>query len=259
MKLAAALTLAVAAVAAAQQPKLLESTLETRSLPAGASPIEQVVRDTKGAAWIAWRIATVPSRRQMCSIQGPIARLEGTREAFVFIRVENGQAQRIRTFSPDCEIDAGGLPVLYFDTVAQSGMLAFLRTFVNWDSGKLADHAVQAIGLLPEADALQATEQYLVANLPISARRNAATALGEFHPDRAIPLLTRILHQDDEPRMREHAVYALSLSPKGTALLLDIANRKVQAAPAIRQKAVFWLARSSLPEARRYIETILER
>jgi hypothetical protein len=195
-----------------------------------------------------------------CTVEQPsVAHLEGFREAFVFVRVENAQVNRIRTFSRDCQIDAGDLPMVYYGDVAAAATLTFLKTFVHWDAGRLAEDAVSAIGLMPEPEAIRALEQYAAGDLPQRARRQAAVALGRYHPQLAIPLLSRLLKEDPDPRMREHCIYALSLSKQGTAVLLDIANRKIAVDAKAREKAVYWLARSQEPEARRYIDAVLSR
>lgn len=290
MKLAAvALSIGIATVASAQSGPvpvtITNAKLETRPLPSGGSLVSEVSRaGASGPTWLAWRIATNPNFRSMCcssdrcswgcsladggnwnsgTCAAPeppaVAHLEGSREAFVFVRVENAQVNRIRTFSRDCQIDAGGLPVVYFADVLPATTLVFLKTFVHWDSGRLAEDAVNAIGLLPEPEAIAALEKYAGGDLPHRVRRQAADALGRYHPQRAVPLLTRLVKEDAEPRIREHCVYALSLSKQGTAVLLDIANRKVAADAKAREKAVYWLARSQEPEARRYIEAVLSR
>ena len=286
MKLAAALSIAIATLSGAE-PNITDAKLETRPLPAGGSLASEVSRASQSSpSWLAWRIATVPNSRQMCCsgdrcawgcylgdgnswnascatapTQAPVAHLEESREAFVFVRVEAGQVTRIRTFSPDCQIDAGGLAVTLLNGVPSAATLAFFKTFIHWDSGRLAEHATTALGLLPEPEAAHALEQYLAAagNLPQRVRRAAAVALGQLHAQQAIPILTRLLKDDPDPKVREDCVYALSLSKPGTAVLLDIANRKLPSDAKMREKAVFWLARSEDPEARRYIETVLSR
>lgn len=284
MKQATALSVLAVATLVSAQPKITDAKLETRSLPAGGSLAKEAASGApRGASWLAWRIATVPNSRQMCcssdrcawgcsladgnfaggtncaAVSTKIAHLEGYREAFVFVRVEDGRVNRIRTFSPDCQIDAGGLPVILLNDVPAPATLAYLKTFVNWDSGRLAERAVDAIGLLPEPDAVQALEQYLTGNQPRPVRRSAAIALGQFHAQRAVPKLTRLLKEDPDPQIREHCLYALSLSKQGTGVLLDIANRKVATDRKALERAVFWLARSQEPEARRYIDAVLSR
>ena len=61
------------------------------------------------AAWVAYRLAAVPNARQsLCNL--PPVQLEPAKEMIVLVRVAGGTVDRLRTFTPKCEIDAGGLP-----------------------------------------------------------------------------------------------------------------------------------------------------
>ena len=109
--MAAALTLGA-------QPKLLvNAKLDTRSAAAG---LEQAFRPLVTAlpqpAWIAY---SVPTNRVNLGCdyvrdgwsQPGVIHLEPPDHAVILLRVDEGAVERIRTLSPDCEIDAGDVPV----------------------------------------------------------------------------------------------------------------------------------------------------
>src|ERR1041385_2825207 len=81
----------------------------------GLEPGDRSVRSSQGQA--------VPN-------QGPI-RLEGPESMVVLYRVEDKAVQRIRIFSPDCELDAGGRTIHWLDPVSGADSVRLLTTFVS--------------------------------------------------------------------------------------------------------------------------------
>jgi hypothetical protein len=146
------LWLMAASMPLAAQPKLLvNAKLETRSAAAG---LEQTFRPLVTAqpqpAWIAY---SVPSTRvnMGCDYvrdgwnQPGVIHLEPPDHAVILFRVDNGAVERIRTLSPDCEIDAGNLPV-------------------HW----LADVKPAPCPPLPRTPTRRPTRRYSASSLPIS-------------------------------------------------------------------------------------------
>ncbi len=83
--------------------------------------------------------------------------VRGTRHVnlLVMVRLADGEIQKIRTFSRDCELDAGGLPVYWWSSVNPGQSMDFLETLVRQErSTKMAESAVQAIAhhATPRAD-----------------------------------------------------------------------------------------------------------
>ena len=114
----------------AQEPRLSNAKLQTRSAAAG---LEREFRALLAAgqepAWVGYSVPKIPGEHQMCCssgccggcrleggksdsstrVPGPV-RLEGGRQLLVLYRVEQGLVDKIRSFSEECELDAGGLP-----------------------------------------------------------------------------------------------------------------------------------------------------
>jgi hypothetical protein len=120
------------------QPKLLvNAKLDTRSAAAG---LEQTFRPLVTAqpqpAWIAY---SVPSTRVNLGCdyvrdgwsQPGVIHLEPPDHAVILFRVDGGAVERIRTLSPDCEIDAGDLPVHWLADVKPAESVALLDTFAT--------------------------------------------------------------------------------------------------------------------------------
>lgn len=249
--------LLVAAAMLAQQPKLVDAKLETRTLR--GSLAQEVAGATEKSFWLAWTAAAVPGDRESCwpsenRILENKAQLEGPREVHILLRIENHWVQRVRTFTPDCEIDAAGFPVVWLSGVPAAESVRYLRS-IAFD----ATSAVDAIGLQrgPEADA--ALDEMAAATQPDKIRRKAAFWLGATRGSHGVALLTKMIREEREERFREHLTFALSQSKEGVGVLIHLARSTKPADRKVRDKAVFWLAKSRDPEARRFIEGILER
>ena len=129
MKRALSLVITTAALLA-QQPPVTNAKLETARAAAG---LEQAVRAAvakqAGPAWIGYAVARIPSDGDSCcwsnnsygcGLEGqrqpgaPVApagpvKLEGPTHENVLLRVEGGTIGKVRSFSMDCPLDAGGL------------------------------------------------------------------------------------------------------------------------------------------------------
>ncbi len=249
--------LVAAAAMVAQQPKLVDAKLETRALR--GSLAQEVAGATEKAFWLAWTAPAIPGDRQSCwpsenRILENKAQLEGPREVHILLRIENHWVQRVRTFTPDCEIDAAGFPVVWLTGVSPAESVRYLRS-IAFD----ATNAVDAIGLQrgPEADA--ALEEMSVSTQPDKIRRKAAFWLGASRGSRGVALLTKMIREEREDGFREHLAFALSQSREGIGVLIDLVRNAKPVDRKVRDKAVFWLAKSRDPEARRFIDGILNR
>ena len=63
--------------------------------------------------------------------QPGVIHLEPPDHAVILFRVDNGAVERIRTLSPDCEIDAGNLPMHWLNDVKPAESVALLDTFAT--------------------------------------------------------------------------------------------------------------------------------
>ena len=52
----------------------------------------------------------------------------------VLFRVENRSLERIRVFSEDCQLDAGGRPVRWLENVRPADSIALLESYVGAQS-----------------------------------------------------------------------------------------------------------------------------
>ena len=105
--------------------------------------------------------------------------LEPPNSVIVLVRVEGNVITRIRNVSPNCEIDAGGVPVHWLSDVQPGQSVAFLLTLVP-DRERIGDGALSAIAMHADASADQALERFLAPDQPQSVRQRVVSWEGSY-------------------------------------------------------------------------------
>ena len=189
--------------------------------------------------------------------------LEPAREVLVLARLEAGVIVRLRTATPDCEIDAGGVPVAWLDGVKADDSVAWLTSLINTipASGERFDRVVKpAVMALAMHDGAAAT-QSLVAVARDHAvpkmRSDALFWLGQRAGDQAVSTIAEAIDRDPDTDVKKRAVFALSQLPKddGVPKLIDVARNNRNS--AVRKQAMFWLGQSNDPRALKFFEEVL--
>jgi HEAT repeat protein len=264
------LALALSIPAAFAQPQhVANARMETRAVSGSLdAAFRAIVNQQAAPAWIAYAAPLIPGDRSMCcwntnngvTCQGcmlepgmanfPVAsnttvRLEGATEFYVFFRVEAKQVEKIRTFSIDCNIDAGGLPLIYLTGVNAGESVALLETFVHGSDHRVANSAISAIGMHRDAAADAALDRLTAASQPEDVRREAVFWLGNARGAHGFQSLQRILKSDPSERVRERAVFGLSQSKEAGAIPEIIRVAREDSSPRVRSTALEWLARTA--------------
>src|SRR5690349_9546912 len=83
--------------------------------------------------WVGYQATTIPRRQDWCSDGARQSRvmLEPSRTTTVLARLEAGALTQIRTVSEGCEIDAGGLPVVWLDGVTGDASASWLTALLR--------------------------------------------------------------------------------------------------------------------------------
>ncbi len=246
--LLAALLLGVLPIAA--QPKLLlNAQTDTRSAAAGLDGVfRALLAAPPQPAWIGYAVPAVRTWNLGCDIvrdgdgTAGVVHLEPPDQAVVLIRVEGNAVVRVRAVSPDCEIDAGGLPVHWLNDVAPAQSVALLASLAPAETG-----AVSAIAMHADAAADAALEQFLAPSQPLSLRERAVSCFGWARGRRGLEVLQRVAAGDADMRVRERAVSALASSREPEAAQLLIAFAKSAPDARLRARAVADLGRKSGP------------
>src|SRR5262249_2833242 len=152
--LAAALIVLGAAAVASAQGRFTNARTETRSAAQGLEREVRAIASQSGASWVGDRAPMTASPRHLCGydnsasagnccgmcrlengrgvtmttgdvqINGTRITLEPPTEFIVMARVEGGAVGRIRTFTPDCDVDAGNMAVVWLNDVKADDSVA---------------------------------------------------------------------------------------------------------------------------------------
>jgi len=147
------LILLLSFAAAAQQPRIVNAKLETRPVAAGLErEFRALVAAQTAPAWIGYAVPAVAGEHNMCcynsryccagcSLEGEAASRRAASPAgpiplepthlLVLFRAEQQAVEKIRTFSLECELDAGGLPFYWLTGVRPAESIALLATFAT--------------------------------------------------------------------------------------------------------------------------------
>ena len=281
VRAAAALSAAtLVAAPAGAQGRISNAKIETRAVTQSLEREIQGVAARGGATWIGYRAPMVAGPRQMCcydtiSSAGSCCgqcRLEGgggvsmsqtdsrvslepPTEFLVLARVESGAVMRLRTFTPDCDIDAAGMPLVWLNDVKPDDSVAWLTTLVTGASEtgetheRVAKPALAAIAMhnVPAAD--RALESFVAPNRAEWLRADTTFWLGNSRGEAGARLLTRIITQDPSEKVRDKATFGLSVSKQPSALKALIDAARGDSSTRVRGQALFWLAHKAGQQA----------
>ncbi len=240
---------AFAATLLAQQPSVENAKLETRAF---SGPLAaELSRIGAGPFWAAYSEPIIAGQHgDMCSwirngnddsgrTAGAPMRLEGEIALVILIRMENGRVDQLRVTSPDCHLDAGGLPFYWLTGIPAAESLAWLKTQAP---GAYSETAIMAISLHQSNSADQVLADLAQTTEPVEVRKRAAFWLGSSRGARGTATLKRMLAGDPNSDVRDRVVFALSRTkdPAGIPLVIEAARSDKD--PHIRGQALFWLA-----------------
>jgi hypothetical protein len=188
--------------------------------------------------------------------QGPI-RLEGPETMVVLYRVEAKAVQKIRIFSPDCELDAGGRTIHWFDAVSGADSIALLSTFVTAGIDPLRGGALAAVAMHSDDRSVPALLTFAKQDASAKVRGDALFWVAQKAGERAAGEITAAIENDPDTDVKRRAVFALSQLPRdeGVPLLIKVARTNQN--PAVRKQAMFWLGQSKDPRALAFFAEVL--
>ena len=276
--------LVLLAANASAQGRFTNARTETRSAAQGVEREVGAVAARPSATWIGYRVAMVAGPRQMCcydsisdnnaccgvcrlesgggvsmntgdSVQrGSRITLEPPTEFIVLARVERGVVERIRTFTPDCDVDAGNMPIVWLTDVKPDDSIAWLSSLVTAvdlpaDRERVAKSAMHAIAMHDAAAADRTLESFVAPTRPEWLRSDTAFWLGNTRGEAGARLLARMIANDPSDRVREKVTFGLSQSKVPAALTTLLNTAKTDRSTKVRSQALFWLAQKAGREA----------
>ncbi|MCX6550688.1 MAG: HEAT repeat domain-containing protein [Acidobacteria bacterium] len=191
--------------------------------------------------------------------------LDDDRRLVVLARAESGAIQRFAAHSADCELDAGGRPVVWLDRVKRRESVAFLATFAADISpaaerhGHNVDGVLLALSLHAESSATPTLVTPARSAPGAHVRGQALFWLAQKAGAKVAGTILAAIQDDPDTEVKKRAVFALSRLPKdeGVPLLIGLArtNRNME----VRKQAMFWLGQSKDPRALQFFEEVLTR
>jgi hypothetical protein len=288
----AILLLAPAILAA--QGRISNAKTESRSAAQGLEREVNAVVARVDAGWIGYSVPMVAGHREMCCYDtisdsgaccgrcrldggsgvtmdqgdrtsGSRVMLEAPTEFLVLARVDHGRIVRVRTFTPDCDIDGGGMPLTWLNDVRPDESVAWLSALVasaGDDSERrerVTKPGIAAIALHNASAADRALESFVAESQPEWLRSDTTFWLGTARGESGVRVLTRMTAQDPSDKVRDKAVFGLSVSKQPSALktLIDAARNDQSA--RVRGQALFWLAHKAGQQAVATITDAIDR
>lgn len=266
----------------AQMPQLANARTETRAASSDfPAQLRDVIRHQEDPAWLGYAVAAVAGDHAMCcgdygdgrmngcgacqledenghaavesdksAVSGTV-KLEEPRQLVVMIRAAHETVERIRTFSEDCRLDAGGLALIWFSGVSARQSVAALGAFVNSgaDADLDGDHpgaaALGAIALTgdPSADAMLGS--FVAPSQPETLREHAAFWLGATRGHAGFQTLQRLARTDPSESLRAKVAFDLYVSKDAEATAEIIRLAKNDQSSRVREQAIFWIAQKA--------------
>jgi hypothetical protein len=256
-----ALVILAAALPLAAQPKLLvNAQTDTRSAASGLEGQYKALLTTQPQpAWIGYSVAAVRTPGLGCEyvsnvgLTSGVIHLEPPDQALVLIRIEGNEITRIRTTSPQCEIDAGGVPVHWLTDVKPEQSIALLKSLMT-ERDRLGTGMLTAIAWHASPLADQTLEGYLASSQPDSLRQRAISLIGQTRGRAGFERLRKIAAEDPDERTRERALMAMANSREVDATDVLIGFAKNDASAHVRSQAIGALQQK---QGRRVLDALL--
>jgi hypothetical protein len=237
-----------------------------------------LVSRVQGPAWAGYAVPMVEGNRSLCCGCGDgnwrgVCRLESSNGGYqtsddevqysgtllVFFRIDGGRAHKIRVFSEDCEIDAGGKDVYWWSEVEPTQSLALLESQVrDRQSMKMAESAVMAIAHHGHRQADGLLETFADDDQPEDIAENAIFWMGAARSRSGFESLKRVSQSVRDTDLREQITFALYISNAdgATAELVGMARNDRNS--DVRGQALFWLGQKAGKQAAATIKDAIE-
>ena len=285
----AALPLVFPAIARAQTPNVINGHVIAQPAASGLPlALRSIARSQTEPVWVGYTSPARPGDHSMCcgengywgscgleprggttivegsrSSGGGTAKLEGDQSLMILVRVEDKAVQKIRMFSPDCQLDAGGRSIYWLGEVKGPESVAFLSSFLSDASpgaarnDRLSNSALAAIAMHGDPSAVPALIKFARQDPSSKVRGEALFWLAQRAGEKAAGEITAAIEQDPDTDVKRRAVFALSQLPKDEGVPLLIQTARTNKNPVVRKQAMFWLGQSRDPRALAFFEEIL--
>jgi HEAT repeat protein len=238
--------------------------------------IEALIAASTDPVWIAYSVPMVPGDRSMCCFDGEgdsgccrgcrlekgrqdtqgisrpqTVQLEPSRTLLVMARAEAGRLDRLRAFSSECPLDAGGRRVYWLGGVEPRQSADYLAGLVvdsDWaekQERRIANGALAAIAHQAGAHADAALADFLAPERPRGLRKQTAFWLSSARGATGFQAVRNAVRNDKDEHFRAEAMFALSVSKEGGAVDELVRFARNDSSIRVRKQALFWLAQQA--------------
>jgi hypothetical protein len=297
--IAALALLAAGALHAQSQPQIKNAQFETHAVSGNLdATVRGIAASQSSPAWIGYSVPMIEAKngyhRSMCcgnwssdgnncgpcnleslngnnmnesdgpTRSGGTVHLEGSQTMFVLLRVADHRIGRVRTFTEDCQIDAGGLRVVWIADAKPAESVVLLEGIVNSsnfdesDGRNASNGAMSAIVMHNDPAADRALASFVEPSRPEKLRSQTAFWLGNARGKSGLEALKRMAKSDPSEKVREQVTFALSQSSEPGAVDELIRMAKEDASSRVRGQGLFWLAQRAGQKAAGAITDAIE-
>jgi HEAT repeat protein len=265
-------------VAEADQSQFTNAKLETRAVNQHLeATVAQIAAESQQPTWIAYEVESVAKDQSLCCGnyrsggqdetcglckleqqhgdsfvehgQNKTVKLEGAPELLVLLRVDQKRVMRIRLASANCNLDAGGLRVLWLTGVKAEESVALLAHYVSEKEAEgdrgLTEQALMAIAQHVDASADRVLASFVVPDQPPWLRDKTSFWLGAARGKAGLTLLEKMAKTDPSSDVRAKVSFALYVSHEPGAADDIIRMAKDDPDAHVRGQALFWLAQKA--------------
>ena len=204
---------------------------------------------------------TTTTRTAPARATGPIP-LEASSRMIVLFRVAARNVEKIRVFSDECELDAGGRAVTWLESVRPADSVALLESLAVQPATRrdnVMDGAVTAIALTGDPTADNALDRLAAVAQPEPLRKKVMFWLGNSRGAHGLATLQQTLKNDPSAEVKKAAVFGVSQSRETSAFGVLSGLARNDAEPKVRSEAVFWMAQKNDPRAAAVILEALDK
>jgi len=250
--------LAWLAVSAAAQPVIRNAKLRTEQpAPTLSAKMEALTREA-GPLWVGYEVPSLHSAGRHswgnCGLQyledgrgntsETDAESSAPSAAYIFLRVADHAIGKIVVSSPECHMDASGLPVVWLGGVNQEESVAYLDRIAEAE-GQAAENALMAIGVHQTQAATRALIRLASPQYALRYREKATFWLAAERGPEGFPALQQLARGDADAKFREKMTFHLTLVADPRAVDELIRMAKEDSDTKVRSQAMFWLAQKA--------------
>lgn len=260
-----------------EAPQTINTKLEVRMTGSNLGvTIKEIVATADVPIWIGYEVAGVPGEHGDCCGNykegangqsngvwhlekehgngggGPRnkndVKLEDARKLWILYRADKMHIERIRIMSNQCQLDAGGLRLVWLKGVKSEESVRFLSEFVQGreisggEENRIAEQALTAIALHADSAADKAMEEFSSPSEPEGLRKRASFWMGARRGAAGLAQLEKMAKTDPSSDVRAEVSFALFVSKELGAIEEMIRMAREDGSPHVRGQALFWLA-----------------